>query len=241
MENASKALLMAGGILIGILLLSLLLYAWNMFSDYQASNVELANIENVSKFNQQFTNYDRDDVEGYEIITLVNQVTDYNNRKSTTGSNDEGYNAITIRIDLSKGNLTQFAKSNENKLFRTNVYDANRLTSDIINPIKLVENNLGGIDSATKIAKSYDSIFIDSTDSNELNKAMEKYNLLTTNKITNTSQLSKTGALSNNVLRYYEYMQFKRGVFRSLSNRLEYDNNTGRVINMEFEWTGKIH
>lgn len=38
---------------------------------------------------------------------------------------------------------------------------------------------------------------------------------------------------------YYEYMQFKRGVFKCTN--LEYDNNTGRVTKIDFEFTGKIH
>ena len=38
---------------------------------------------------------------------------------------------------------------------------------------------------------------------------------------------------------YYEYMQFKRGVFKCTN--LEYDSVTGRVIKIDFLFTGKIH
>ena len=100
MENASKALLMAGGMILSILLITLLVYAWSLFSKYQSSNDELADIEDVAKFNQQFTNYDRDDVEGYELISLINKVVDYNHRKSTTGTNDIKNKPITIEILL---------------------------------------------------------------------------------------------------------------------------------------------
>ena len=88
MDNASKALLMAGGMLLAILILTLLIYAWSLFSEYQSSRDDLADIENTAKFNQQFTNYDRDDVQGYELITLVNQIIDYNERKTEDTKND---------------------------------------------------------------------------------------------------------------------------------------------------------
>ena len=95
--------------LLAILILTLLIYAWNLFSDYQSSDDKLANIDNTAKFNQQFTNYDRDDVQGYELISLVNQVVDYNQRKSTEGQNDEKYNPITVKIDLiNENNRKQF-------------------------------------------------------------------------------------------------------------------------------------
>ena len=78
MENASKALIMAGGMLLAILIISLLMYAWSLFSKYQASKDSLSDVEDTAKFNEQFANYDRDDVKGYEIISLINKITDYN-------------------------------------------------------------------------------------------------------------------------------------------------------------------
>ena len=59
MENASKALIMAGGMLLAILLVSLFLYAWSLISDYQASQDSLTEIEDTAKFNEQFAQYDR--------------------------------------------------------------------------------------------------------------------------------------------------------------------------------------
>ena len=105
MENASKALIMAGGMLLAILIVSLLVYAWSLFSKYQSSQDDLANIEDTAKFNEQFTNYQRDNVKGYDILSLANKVTDYNYRKSESdGTNDENYVPITIVINLTDDN-----------------------------------------------------------------------------------------------------------------------------------------
>lgn len=106
MENASKALIMAGGMLLAILIVSLLVYAWSLFSKYQSSQDDLTDIEDTAKFNEQFTNYQRDNVKGYEILSLANKVTDYNYRKSESDrTNDENYVPITIVINLTDDNL----------------------------------------------------------------------------------------------------------------------------------------
>ena len=253
MENASKALLMAGGMLLAILILTLLIYAWNLFSNFQSSNDELANIENTAKFNQQFTNYNRDDVQGYELISLVNQVVDYNQRKSTTGQNDEKYNPITVSIYLiNENNRKSFSKDFINRLIvsPTNTYaqsNAINTFKNLIDSATSIENIFGGNDCANRIAKNYDSIFLSSsqvdeemkkgfTENEVWNNAIKKYNSLTTKTVATKSELLSK---SDSALKYYEYMQFKRGVFKC--SKLEYDGVTGRVSIIEFEFTGKIH
>mgnify|MGYP004457397595 CR=1 FL=1 len=102
MENASKALIMAGGMLLAILIVSLLVYAWSLFSKYQSSQDDLTDIEDTAKFNEQFTNYQRNNVKGYDIISLANKVVDYNYRKTNAenAKNDEKYSFITVKIDM---------------------------------------------------------------------------------------------------------------------------------------------
>lgn len=82
MENASKALLIAGAILILIILVSLLLVVRNNITSFNASQDELQMTADKAKFNEQFTRYNRDDVEGYELISLANKIVDYNQRES---------------------------------------------------------------------------------------------------------------------------------------------------------------
>ena len=102
MENASKALLMAGGVFLTILIVSLLMYAMSSYSEYQQNQIRLAEIEDTAKFNQQFTNYERDDVLGYEVLSLVNKIIDYNDRRSDAidAQNDEKYKPITLTVTM---------------------------------------------------------------------------------------------------------------------------------------------
>ena len=73
MENASKALLMAGGILLVMLIIALLIFSWSKFTEFYSNDDELTEIDNISKFNLQFTNYENRDVYGYELISLANK------------------------------------------------------------------------------------------------------------------------------------------------------------------------
>ena len=36
--------------------------------------------------------------------------------------------------------------------------------------------------------------------------------------------------------KYYEYMQFKRSLFNSVTNQIEYDNSSGRITKMVFNF-----
>ena len=96
MENASKALLIAGGILVSILVITVFIYMITRISEFRRSNEDLARIENVSEFNKRFTNYQREKVYGYELISLANRVADYNFRRSNYIAKKEGVSVGTV-------------------------------------------------------------------------------------------------------------------------------------------------
>lgn len=78
MENASKALIMAGGVLIGVLILSLAVY---LFADFGSTSAEVTKQnekKQITEFNSKFTAYegykDKDgnwSITIYDIITLA--------------------------------------------------------------------------------------------------------------------------------------------------------------------------
>lgn len=79
MENASKALLMAAGVLIGVLILSLAVY---LFATFGATSSELHrqnDANRVNEFNTQFTSYEgKQDITIYDVITVANLATENN-------------------------------------------------------------------------------------------------------------------------------------------------------------------
>ena len=71
MENASKALLMAAGVLIGVLILSLAIYLFVSFGQTSAEINEKNRKQQIVQFNSQYTVYlGRDDITIYDIRTI---------------------------------------------------------------------------------------------------------------------------------------------------------------------------
>ena len=257
MENASKALLMAGGMLFAILIISLLIYAWSLFSKYQASKDELDDIEDTAKFNEQFMNYDREKVQGYELLSLVNKVNDYNYRMSSEAEakNDQKYSPITLTISLN-GKKTLFAKNGSvNQLFMNDNYTNNKFKSDIIDKMQDIEKAYGGIDCATKIAKGIDGIILTPeqiqqnitkgiSEQDSKTAAVKKFNSCSNNIQTKYTDYQRMeNEQKANIYKYYEYMQFKKALFDSQSSAITYDTQTGtgRITAMKFVFTGDLH
>ena len=73
MENATKALIMAAGVLMGIVILSLAVYEFTSFG-ISSKEIHKANEETrLNEFNSQFTKYEgKDDVTIYDVITVAN-------------------------------------------------------------------------------------------------------------------------------------------------------------------------
>lgn len=73
MENASKALLMAGGILIAILLIALLVKSFTGISAFQKAQLSEEEQAQLIAFNEQYTKYLGQYVYGTEVITVINK------------------------------------------------------------------------------------------------------------------------------------------------------------------------
>lgn len=76
MENASKALLMAGGILIALIIIALLLRSFSTISEFKMSQLSQEEQEELIAFNEQYTKYLGQYVYGTEVITLQNKYND---------------------------------------------------------------------------------------------------------------------------------------------------------------------
>lgn len=82
MENASKALLIAGGILIAIIVLTMFIMMFNRISNIQKEQEEQIRIEQVVAFNNEFEAYNKKVMYGTDVITLINKVAENNKKYS---------------------------------------------------------------------------------------------------------------------------------------------------------------
>lgn len=79
MENASKALIMAGGVLIGVLIISLAVYLFVSFGQTSAEINSENSQKQLSQFNAKFTSYQgRKDITIYEILTVASYANENN-------------------------------------------------------------------------------------------------------------------------------------------------------------------
>ena len=96
MENATKALLIAAGFLIAIIILSMLALGYNQISNYYQQQSDNFTLSQIVELNKNFTNYDGKTIRGNEMLSVINLVVDYNNWVNENSG--EGYNPIQLNI-----------------------------------------------------------------------------------------------------------------------------------------------
>lgn len=82
MENASKALLMAGGILIALLILGALIMMFTNLQSYQNSNDARTKNTQIAEFNNQFEPYNKEGLTLMELKSVYNKIESNNAQKS---------------------------------------------------------------------------------------------------------------------------------------------------------------
>lgn len=251
MENASKALIMAGGVLIALMIIGALILMFSNLTAYQETNTRSTRSTQISEFNNQFETYNRTSVRGSDLYSLLNKAIDYNRRQSTQGTGwaDTGeeiaYEPMVITFTIDRSELTADGTDNY-RLFKGNsdTYtvsgNSNTFESTIKNTIDDLEDTYGQ-SSLTNLTTNLTNIFLDDRASDqEKQEAVSKFNSASKKvTISSFSQIEKDSTIREDVYSYYEYVQFKRAYFDC--KNVEYNSNTGRITKMNFEFTGKFN
>lgn len=125
MENASKAFIIAGGMLIAMLIVGLLVWGYTNISSYRKSQIESEEMEQVLEFNKKFEAYNKATVRGYQMISLSNLANDVNKRFE-----EEEYKKVEIHAIMSEDALLPGATSSE-RVPSTNYYDMVKYVNNI--------------------------------------------------------------------------------------------------------------
>lgn len=80
MENATRALTMAGGILIALMILGALFLMFNNLSSYQNQNDTSTKSTQIAEFNNQFEPYNKDKLTLMELHSVYNKVNSNNTK-----------------------------------------------------------------------------------------------------------------------------------------------------------------
>ena len=97
MENASKALLMAGGVLLSIIIIGVVMFAYRGITSLQKEkDVGLSNAQ-VSKINEQIEKYtSKSVIYGSEVLSICNAIEDYSKKYPES----DGYPEIQLKIKI---------------------------------------------------------------------------------------------------------------------------------------------
>ena len=187
MENASKALIMAGEVLISVIIVSMLMLVFNSLSSYQQTKEQNDRDAEVLAFNTKYEDYNRNDVRGNELYSLI--VIDYNTRKSTAGSgnNDEGqdynYKPIKIIVDITipkdgiKIEGPDLKVSAQPLLFKKSKYEISNIDNTELETIFVEMRNLEekyGESNIYSLASNYTHVFKDEDSYNDNIKLIDK-------------------------------------------------------------------
>lgn len=97
MENASRALVIAGGVLLSLIIIGVVMFAYRGITSLQKEkDISLSN-EQVSKINEQIEKYTKKSViYGSEVLSICNAIEDYSRKYPES----EGYPKITAIIKI---------------------------------------------------------------------------------------------------------------------------------------------
>ena len=157
MENASKALIMAAEVLIGVMIISIGVYLFNVFGQYSADNTKRIEDTQISEFNNQFLKFygSRTNDEGkvepikctiHDIVSLANLAKE--NNKNYGLENESGKKANTFYIQI-------YIKNKDYNLNRKNIINNLEKYDDLeslikLNSLKIEKKENGEVKTKTK-------------------------------------------------------------------------------------------
>ena len=140
MENASKALIIAGTVLITVALISIFLYVFNAIGQYQNQTQAQQQSNQVIAANRFFVEsaYDLDaskagvQIYGYDVYNLMRKAKDINN-------NPDAENYIEMQSPVSETSFVNGTEKNEDNLKKKYTYSYSFDSEGYINKITFSE------------------------------------------------------------------------------------------------------
>ncbi|OKZ57012.1 MAG: hypothetical protein BHV99_03005 [Clostridium sp. 26_21] len=181
MENVTKALLMAAGFLVAVIILSLLVMGYSQISRYYQEQSNTIDAEQMAEMTKKFTNYDGREIRGNEMLSVINMVVDYNNWVKE--NSNQGYKELVLNISFK--NVQSY--SNTTKYDEFHIIDG----IDYLIPKNLQNNCITN--------KPNDKLKIFSTRVSELVNSLSQNSLITNNSVKVEGTLQTLSANVHNI------------------------------------------
>ena len=237
MENVTKALIMAAGILLSIMILSLLVIFGSRLSGYFSQEHDSKIIEQDTKFNAQFENYNQETIRGNELMSVMNKVVNYN----TAIADTEKYEKVKMSVDF-KGKERSFLFNEEtdtsilNGLLRNGYLENNESSDSNLSKITSIPTTLpnkAGVEETQlqRLAAELHNIDID-TSQNDLVETRNKKLKSILGRVPSSADITKIIKFTK---QYYQYTQLKRAMFKCTSVGHNTNQTGARVNSITFE------
>ncbi len=224
MENASKALIMAGSVLLALIIISALVFMFNSLRGLKTEELNSDEAKKLAEFNQKIELYNRD-LYGSELISLANLIEDYNSREANAYTG--GYKQITFKVDMKEISV-------EMDGYMDKTYtNYEKLVNDYENNI---ENLLSNLKKTEKILNINIKSGKDWYGMTQEQKNIYLANLQTTKNLSDIQIDTIRKTMEDKADDYSNVVTasntFKNRKFEPIS--FEYDEYTGRVTKIEF-------
>lgn len=101
MDNAPKALLMAGGILFTLIVISIFIMSYNKITEMSQQKQDALNVKEIVKFNEPFISYQKKEMYGADIISILHLAISNNERYNVNTVGEEYYVGIVVESYVS--------------------------------------------------------------------------------------------------------------------------------------------
>lgn len=230
MENASKALIMAGSVLMAILVIGLLVFGYQSLSSLEQSKENAKGDLKAEEYMERFEQFDRT-LYGSELLSLANLLEDYNN---TDDVKYDGYEEMTIEVYTTGITNTTYFKAGTYSITKI-LEDKNKIEKEISKyEVKNSDYNNKSVKyysekSNRQIAEEFGIDVPGTTPDYDIAEIYLKSN-------------TKTNQLLNDIQNYKSlttiYNEFRIGK-KFECKEIEYDDNNGRIIKMYFKEKAK--
>ena len=213
MENAAKALTIAGTILISVLVISAVVFMYRDLTSVKRQDAENQKVQEITDFNKSFESFDKT-LNGAKMLSLANKIQDYNTKYVVNMK--EGYKDIELWID--GGNI--------NKDYGTEWYkyysDLQNQVDQMMNDKYISANYLEALNEAKEKQNS----------SKHLEKEQAGETLKELSQKLGTNYNKAYSNCGNDYQIYEQYLKIKKQTFKPAG--IAYDERNGRITKMSY-------
>lgn len=220
MENAAKALTIAGTILISVLVISAVVFMYRDLTSVKRQDAENQKLQEITDFNKSFESFDKT-LNGAKMLSLANKIQDYNTKYVDRMS--EGYNPIVLYVD----NSETYNNSDTYKGYKYYEYysQLQKDVDEMMNDKYISANYLEALKEACEVKNKAGSSHLEREQADETLKELEQ-------KLGSNKYSQAINKYKEDYPIYEQYLKIKKQTFKPAG--IEYDKRNGRITKMSY-------